>query len=154
MTLSIRFATSADVPALCAWNAAMARETEGLELDPAVLERGVRGVFEQPQRGLYFVAERDGAAVGGLLVTKEWSDWRNGDYWWIQSVYVVPEARCDGVFRALHAEVERPARAAGAASLRLYVETENRRAQSTYERLGMHPCHYAMYEQVLGGEEK
>lgn len=149
MTLSIRPATVADIPALCAWNAAMARETEGLELDPAVLERGVRGVFEQPQRGRYLVAERAGIALGGLLITLEWSDWRNGDYWWIQSVYVLPEARGDGVFRALYAEVERHARAAGAASLRLYVETENRRAQSTYERLGMRPCHYAMYEQVL-----
>jgi GNAT superfamily N-acetyltransferase len=149
MTLSIRAAAVADIPVLCAWNAAMARETEGLELDPAVLECGVRGVFERPQRGFYLVAERDGVAVGGLLVTFEWSDWRNGDYWWVQSVYVLPEARRDGVFRALYADVERRARAAGAASLRLYVETENRRAQATYERLGMHPCHYAMYEQVL-----
>jgi GNAT superfamily N-acetyltransferase len=149
MPLSIRPAAVADIPALCAWNAAMARETEGLALDPAVLERGVRGVFEQPQRGFYLVAERDGAALGGLLVTYEWSDWRNGDYWWIQSVYVVPEARRDGVFRALYAEVERRARAAGAASLRLYVETANRRAQQTYAGLGMRPSHYAMYEQVL-----
>lgn len=149
MTLSIRPATLADVPALCAWNAAMARETEGLELDAEVLECGVRGVFGQPQRGFYLVAERDGEAVGGLLVTYEWSDWRNGDYWWIQSVYVVPPARRDGVFRALYAEVERRARAAQAASLRLYVETENARAQATYERLGMRRCHYAMYEQVL-----
>ena len=149
MTLSIRLATLADVPALCAWNAAMARETEGLELDADVLERGVRGVFAQPQRGFYLVAERAGEAVGGLLVTFEWSDWRNGDFWWIQSVYVVPQARRDGVFRALYAEVERRARAAKAASLRLYVETENARAQATYERLGMRCCHYAMYEQVL-----
>ncbi len=149
MPPSIRPATLADLPALCAWNAAMARETEGLALDPAVLERGVRGVFEQPQRGFYLVAERDGEAVGGLLVTFEWSDWRCGDYWWIQSVYVVPQARRDGVFRALHAEVQRRAREAGAASLRLYVETANRRAQATYERLGMRRCHYAMYEQVL-----
>ncbi|HEX7731957.1 MAG TPA: GNAT family N-acetyltransferase [Rhodanobacter sp.] len=149
MTLSIRPAAVADIPALCAWNLAMARETEGLELDPAVLERGVRGVFEQPQRGFYLVGERDGVAVGGLLVTREWSDWRNGDYWWIQSVYVVPEARRDGVFRALYAEVERRARAARAASLRLYVEAANERAQRTYAGLGMRPSHYAMYEQVL-----
>lgn len=149
MTLSIRPAALADIPALCAWNLAMARETEGLELDPAVLERGVAGVFEQPQRGFYLVAERGGVALGGLLVTREWSDWRNGDYWWIQSVYVLPEARRDGVFRALYAEVERRARAAGAASLRLYVEAANRRAQQTYAGLGMRPSHYAMYEQVL-----
>ena len=149
MPLSIRPAVPADLPALCAWNAAMARETEGLELDAAVLARGVRAVFEQPQRGFYLVAERDGAAVGGLLVTFEWSDWRCGDYWWIQSVYVAPAARRGGVFRALHAEVARRARAAGAARLRLYVEIDNRRAQATYERLGMRRCHYAMYEQAL-----
>jgi ribosomal protein S18 acetylase RimI-like enzyme len=149
MTLSIRPATAADISALCAWNLAMAHETEGLALDPAVLEHGVRAVFEQPQRGFYLVADRDGTAVGGLLVTFEWSDWRNGDYWWIQSVYVLPEARRDGVFRALYAEVEQRARAARAASLRLYVETENTRAQATYERMGMRRCHYAMYEQVL-----
>lgn len=149
MPLSIRPAALTDLPALCAWNAAMARETEGLELDAAVLARGVRVVFEQPQRGFYLVAEHDGAAVGGLLVTFEWSDWRCGDYWWIQSVYVAPAARRGGVFRALHAEVARRARAAGAARLRLYVETDNRRAQATYERLGMRRCHYAMYEQAL-----
>lgn len=149
MTLSIRPATLADAAALCAWNAAMARETEGLELDVAVVERGVRAVFEQPQRGFYLVAERDGEAVGGLLVTFEWSDWRNGDYWWIQSVYVVPAARRAGVFRALYAAVAQRARAAKAASLRLYVEAENGQAQAAYERLGMRCCHYAMYEQVL-----
>ena len=149
MMLSIRPATLADIPVLCGWNAAMARETEKLELDAARLEHGVRCVFEQPQRGFYLVAERDGVAVGGLLVTFEWSDWRNGDYWWIQSVYVMPQARRSGVFRALHAEVERRARDACAARLRLYVETENARAQATYEGLGMRRCHYAMYEQVL-----
>lgn len=149
MKLAIRAATLADLPALCAWNAAMAHETEGLALDAAVLERGVRGVFAQPQRGFYLVAELDGVAVGGLLVTREWSDWRCGDYWWMQSVYVEPAARRRGAFRALHAEVLRRAREAGAASLRLYVETQNRRAQQTYAELGLRPCHYTMYEQVL-----
>lgn len=149
MALSIRPAVTADAPVLCAWIAAMAQETENLALDLAVLERGVRSVFEQPRRGFYLVAERDGVAVGGLLVTYEWSDWRNGDYWWIQSVYVVPEARRDGVFRALYTEVTRRAREANAVSLRLHVETENRRAQQTYAELGMRPYSYAMYEQVL-----
>lgn len=144
--LQIRPATRADLPALVDWNAAMARETEGKTLDRAVLARGVAAVFDEPRRGFYLVAERAGAAVGGLLVTYEWSDWRCGDFWWIQSVYVEPAARRGGVFRALYAEVERRARAAGAAGLRLYVETENRRAQATYEGLGMARCHYFMYE--------
>ncbi|MEO5830821.1 MAG: GNAT family N-acetyltransferase [Rhodanobacter sp.] len=149
MSLTIRPALPADLAALVQWNAAMAWETEHKQLDPTVLTRGVRGVFEQPQRGSYLVAERDGEAVGSLLVTREWSDWRCGDFWWIQSVYVVPDARRGGVFRALYADVEQRAAAAGAVGLRLYVETENRHAQATYEGLGMQRCHYFMYEMPL-----
>ena len=149
-SLLIRAATPVDLPELLAWNAAMAWETEQKRLDPAVLERGIRGVFEREQRGFYLVAERDGAAVGSLLVTYEWSDWRCGDFWWIQSVYVAPAARRGGVFRALYAEVERRAGAAGAVGLRLYVETENQRAQATYADLGMQRCHYWMYESLTG----
>ena len=148
-TINLRDAHRGDVPFLVECNAAMASETEHKTLDRVVLTRGTHAVFDEPRRGFYLVAERKGEPVGCLLVTFEWSDWRNGDYWWIQSVYVVPQARRDGVFRALYAEVERRARAAKAASLRLYVETENARAQATYERLGMRCCHYAMYEQVL-----
>jgi GNAT superfamily N-acetyltransferase len=148
--LAIRPATDADIAHLIAWNAAMAMETEAKTLDLAVLGRGVRGVFEEPRRGFYLVAEREGVAVGSLLVTYEWSDWRNGDLWWIQSVYVIPEARRHGVFRALYAAVRERAAEAGAAGLRLYVETENTRAQSTYAELGMSRCHYAMYEEMLG----
>ena len=149
VSLLIRAATPADVSDLVAWNAAMAWETEHKRLDPATLERGVRGVFEQPRRGFYLVAERDGTAVGCLLVTYEWSDWRGGDFWWIQSVYVVPAARRGGAFRALYADVAQRAAAAGAVGLRLYVETENQRAQATYEGLGMQRCHYFMYEALL-----
>ncbi|HEY8683467.1 MAG TPA: GNAT family N-acetyltransferase [Rhodanobacter sp.] len=153
-SLLIRAAARHDLPALLAWNAAMAWETEHKRLDPGVLERGIAGVFEKPQRGFYLIAERDGMAVGSLLVTYEWSDWRCGDFWWIQSVYVSPEARRGGVFRALHAEVARRAGAAGAVGLRLYVETENLRAQTTYAELGMQRCHYWMYESLLpaGGD--
>jgi GNAT superfamily N-acetyltransferase len=149
VSLTIRPALPADLAALVQWNAAMAWETEHKQLDPTVLTRGVRGVFEQPQRGFYLVAERDGEAVGSLLVTREWSDWRCGEFWWIQSVYVMPEARRGGVFRALYADVEQRATAAGAVGLRLYVETENRHAQATYEELGMQRCHYFMYEMPL-----
>jgi GNAT superfamily N-acetyltransferase len=146
--LLIRAATLADIPALLAWNTAMAWETEHKRLDPVVLERGIAGVFEQARRGFYLIAEREGVAVGSLLVTYEWSDWRCGDFWWIQSVYVAPDARRGGVFRALYAEVERLARSARAVGLRLYVETDNRRAQATYADLGMQECHYLMYESV------
>ena len=147
--IAIRPATLDDLPALVTWNAAMAQETESKQLDRDVLAGGVAAVFEQPRRGFYLIAERAGAAVGGLLVTYEWSDWRCGDFWWIQSVYVVPAARRGGVFRALHAAVAERAQATGAVGLRLYVETENARAQRTYAELGMTECHYRMYEQAF-----
>ena len=147
---TIRDATRADIGFLVEANAGLALETEGKHLDRAVLARGVSGVFADPARGFYLVAERDGAAVGGLLVTREWSDWRDGDWWWIQSVYVAEAARRQGVFRALYAELEREARATpGVVGLRLYVERENQRAQGTYLALGMEQCHYRMYERAF-----
>lgn len=147
--LAIRCATAADTAHLVEWNAAMAAETEAKTLDRAVLAAGVSAVLAEPRRGFYLVAERDGQAIGGLLVTYEWSDWRNGDFFWIQSVYVIDSARRSGVFRALYAAVEQRAREAGAVGLRLYVETENARAQQTYAGLGMQRCHYHMYERAF-----
>ncbi len=144
--ITVRPATPADIAHLVDWNAAMAEETEARTLDHEVLEQGVRGVLDDPRRGFYLLAERDGETVGSLLVTYEWSDWRNGDFWWIQSVYVIPAARRQGVFRALYADTARRAHAASAVGLRLYVELENRRAQKTYENLGMQRCRYHMYE--------
>jgi GNAT superfamily N-acetyltransferase len=149
--LSIRDATRADLSFLVDSNAAMALETEGKVLDRAILERGIAAVFERPGRGFYLIAEREARAVGCLLVTYEWSDWRNGDWWWLQSVYVVAEARRGGVFRALHADVERRAHAASnVVGLRLYVESENHRAQQTYVALGMHEAHYRLFERPSG----
>jgi GNAT superfamily N-acetyltransferase len=145
--LTIRDATIADLSFLADSNAAMALETERKTLDRGVLERGIRAVFERPARGFYLIAERDARSVGCLLVTHEWSDWRNGDWWWLQSVYVSVEARRGGVFSALHAEVDRRARAAtDVVGLRLYVESENQRAQSTYAALGWGETHYRMFE--------
>jgi GNAT superfamily N-acetyltransferase len=149
MTLYIRRAAVDDADAIAAWNMAMAWETESKALDPATIGRGVRAVFDEPRRGFYLIAELDGAAVGCLLVTYEWSDWRCGDFWWVQSVYVAPEARRAGVFRGLYAHVKAMAGGAGAVGVRLYVETENERAQATYAGLGMERCHYYMYEAML-----
>jgi len=147
VTTTIRSATRADIEHLVEWNAAMALETEHKTLDRGVLARGVAAVFDDPRRGSYLVAERDGRAAGSLLLTFEWSDWRCGDWWWIQSVYVTPDARRSGVFRALYAEVERRARAtAGVVGLRLYVEAENLGAQKTYEMLGMSTSSYRFFE--------
>ena len=145
--IAIRDAHCRDIAFLVDCNAAMALETEQRSLDPEVLAQGVAAVFEHPERGFYLIAERAGAAVGCLLITPEWSDWRNGDWWWLQSVYVLPAARRGGVFRALYAEVERHALgAAHVVGLRLYVEQDNARAQATYAALGMHVSAYRLFE--------
>lgn len=146
MSIAIRPATRADITHIARWNLAMAWETEQKALDPAVLERGVTAVFDEPRRGFYLVADRAGEPVGCLLVTYEWSDWRAGDFWWIQSVYVDESARRGGVFRQLYEDAQQRAKQAGAVGMRLYVETENERAQRTYAGLGMERCHYFMYE--------
>jgi len=146
MSLNVRAAQRGDIQHIAAWNQAMAWETEQKRLDPEVLARGVAAVFDEPRRGFYLVAEREGEPVGCLLVTYEWSDWRCGDFYWIQSVYVVEQARRGGAFRAMYEAVAQRARAAGAVGVRLYVETENERAQRTYAGLGMERCHYFMYE--------
>lgn len=142
----IRSATRADIAFLTEANAAMAWETERKRLDRTLLTRGVTAVFDEPRRGFYLVAERDGEVAGCLLITYEWSDWRNGDWWWIQSVYVCPPARRHGVFRRLYRHVEAAARATeGVIGLRLFVEQDNERAQRTYAALGMQQEHYHMY---------
>jgi len=145
--IDIRNATREDVPFLADCNIAMAFESEKKHLDRDVLTRGIIAVFDHPDRGFYVVAEREGKAVGSLLITHEWSDWRNGGWWWIQSVYVMPEARRGGVFSAMYREIDRRARAsAGVIGLRLYVEKENSRAQATYAALGMEPAHYSLFQ--------
>ena len=146
---TIRNATREDIAFLADCNIAMAWESEEKRLDRDVLTRGIVAVFDHPERGFYVVAERDGAAVGSLLITHEWSDWRNGGWWWIQSVYVMPDARRSGVFAAMYREIDTRARkTAGVIGLRLYVEKENVRAQQTYAALGMEPAYYSLYQRA------
>jgi GNAT superfamily N-acetyltransferase len=147
--ITIRPACLADAPTITVYNLRMAHETEDLRLNPSTVEQGVRAVFEDDRRGNYFVAERAGAVIACLLVTHEWSDWRNGDIWWIQSVYVHPEHRRQGVFRTLFAEAERLARAQGAVAMRLYVERDNADAGRTYESLGMTRASYDIMHRSL-----
>jgi GNAT superfamily N-acetyltransferase len=138
MSIIIRQATPADAPVIVTFNCLMARETEGKDLDRALIEPGVRAVLADLHKGRYLVAERDGEIVGQIGITFEWSDWRNGWFWWIQSVYVAATARRQGVFRALYRYVEEAARADPAViGIRLYVERENGPAHSTYHNLGM-----------------
>ena len=145
--IEVRNATRDDVPFLADCNIAMAYESEKKHLDRDVLTRGIVAVFDHPERGFYVVAECEGKAVGSLLITHEWSDWRNGGWWWIQSVYVIPDVRRGGVFSAMYREIETRAKAsAGVIGLRLYVEKENSRAQATYAALGMEPAYYSLYQ--------
>ena len=125
----------------------MAQETEGLALDADVVRPGVAAVLADDALGFYLVAEVDGQAAGQLMVTYEWSDWRNGLFWWIQSVYVRLEFRRRGVYSALHRHVAQAAReAGGVCGIRLYVEQDNTIAQQVYESLEMHRTRYQMYE--------
>jgi GNAT superfamily N-acetyltransferase len=147
MPTSVRRAGPADAPVLVEFNLRLAAETEGMSLDPAVLAAGVAAGLADPHKALYFVAEEGGAAVGQLMLTKEWSDWRNGWLWWIQSVYVCPEARRRGVFRALYQHVYEAARAdPEVVGLRLYMEQDNHVARQTYLRLGMELSPYVVFQ--------
>ena len=125
----------------------MAHETEGLQLDRQVVTKGVQGVFNQPQRGTYWVAEEDGDVLAVFLSVPEWSDWRNATVLWIHSLYVIPEARKKGVFskmfQNLKMQVQQSPELAG---LRLYVDKQNKPAQKVYEKLGMNKHHYELYE--------
>jgi ribosomal protein S18 acetylase RimI-like enzyme len=147
MNLSIRLADSSDVSIIAEFNTAIAKETEGIELNREHLRKGVEALFADPSKGLYYIAESNGKIVGQLMITYEWSDWRNATFWWIQSVYVHPEYRRRGVFRALYRYIETIAGTRrDVCGVRLYVEKENDRAQKTYEALGMRRSHYHMME--------
>jgi GNAT superfamily N-acetyltransferase len=151
----IRTAHAADAPLLAEWAAAMALETEDKQLDHATVLAGVATGIAEPAKARYFIAMQDASVagsevlsipVGTLMLTTEWSDWRNGDWWWIQSVYVPHEHRRKGVFAALYKHVEALARQTeGVVGLRLYVERENANAQRTYEALGMQDEGYRIF---------
>jgi ribosomal protein S18 acetylase RimI-like enzyme len=156
----IRRGRPADADTLAEFNIRMAAETEGFALPPATISPGVAAALADEAKGIYFVAEvaghdgiagRDGSGgqvVGQLMVTHEWSDWRNGDIWWVQSVYVHPDHRRRGLFRALYEHARAEAKAAGAVGLRLYVEANNAAAQAVYRQLGMGTTHYHVMEEM------
>lgn len=158
--IEVRGACEADIERLVEFNRRMAVETEGKELDSATLRAGVEAVFcesvsGEARRGRYLVAVIDGRVVGGLMHTWEWSDWRNGFVWWLQSVYVEPEFRRRGVFRRLYETLRDEALdeggVGGVVGLRLYVEEHNRIAQETYRGLGMESGGYVVMEEMLTG---
>jgi GNAT superfamily N-acetyltransferase len=144
--IKIRKAIPEDAPEIIDFQQKMAWETEQLVLVPVIVEKGVKAVFSDPSRGQYWVAEDNSRVVSSLLITNEWSDWRNCEVWWFQSVYVLPDWRRKGIFRSMYLHIKNEAEKNGVAGLRLYVETNNTRAQNTYESLGMQSEHYKMYE--------
>jgi GNAT superfamily N-acetyltransferase len=141
-----REATPADASTIVAFQVAMARETEDLELDREVLIHGVNAVFADPALGRYYVAEEEGRTIGSLMITYEWSDWRNGMVWWIQSVYVIPEMRRRGIYAGLYSHVKLMVEQSTVRGIRLYVDKRNVPAQEVYTRLGMNGEHYLVFE--------
>ncbi len=148
--ITVRKARPEDSAAIIYFQQKMAWETENLILRPELISNGVEAVFLNPSKGHYYVAENDGVIVASLLITFEWSDWRNNDIWWFQSVYVDPSHRRKGIFRAMYQHVKKEAEKQGVPGLRLYVEINNVTACKTYESLGMNSEHYKMYEWLKG----
>lgn len=148
--LRVRDANAADASTIGGFNRAMARETEGLELHPRTARDGAAAVIDDPILGFYLLAERGTRVAGALLVTYEWSDWRNARFWWIQSVYVCPPDRGVGVYRALHEEVRRRARnSGGVCGIRLYADVDNHGALAVYASLGMRTSGYRLLQEDL-----
>ncbi len=144
--LFIREARIIDAEEIIVFQKNMAMETEDMNLDHDTINQGVHAVFADPHKGSYYVAEYKGGVIGSLLITYEWSDWRNSFVWWLQSVYIKPEHRRKGIFKQMYLHVKETALQNNVAGLRLYVEQENVNAQKTYEAMGMTSDHYRMYE--------
>jgi GNAT superfamily N-acetyltransferase len=152
MPITVRDATPDDLDFIVAANASLAEDSESIGLDPGLLRPGVAAVLGDRSLGRYFVAERDGRPVGQLMLTYEWSDWRNGWFWWIQSVFVAADCRGQGVFSLLFRHVALLARESGdVCGLRLYVDRSNDRARAIYQHLGLHRSNYEVMEDVFRG---
>lgn len=150
MKFKVEKGKAQDAATLAQFQLDMALESEGTVLDLNIISKGVANGLADEAKGTYFLLKtEEGKVVGSLLLTKEWSDWKNNWYWWIQSVYVKPEYRRMGAFGTLYEYVRSLARKEGALSLRLYVDKENIKAQKCYQKQGMDECHYLMYEEDL-----
>lgn len=153
-TITVRQASDDDAASIGQFNINMAWETEEKKLDESTITAGVQSLFQKPEYGFYMVAESGDEIVATLMITHEWSDWRNGLFWWIQSVYVKPEFRRRGIYRSMYQRVlELAKNHPDVCGCRLYVEKENVTAQKTYEALGMRETHYKMYEEVFFSEK-
>ena len=135
-----------DIESIVQFQLDMAMESESTILDKDKVKQGVTAVMNDTSKGIYWVAKTNGNPIGSLMITKEWSDWNNSWYWWIQSVYVTPEHRGKGVFKRMYNKVIELVRSENISQVRLYVDKNNLTAQQVYEKLGMKECHYYMYE--------
>jgi len=147
MEIKVRPVRPSDAPFIVRFNICLALETEGKRLQSERVTAGVAGLLGDESKGTYFIAEAEGQVAGQLLITREWSDWRNGHFWWIQSVYVVEQFRGSGLFRALFEHVHTLAKAQpDVCGIRLYMEAHNVRARQAYERLGLKQTDYQVFE--------
>lgn len=147
MNLIIRKASDNDIDTIVTFNYLIAKETEAKLLDKNILKLGVKSVITDPSKAQYWVVESNNEIIGLLMVTYEWSDWRNGNMWWVQSVYVAEKFRRRGVFSALYNHLEHMAKDnPDCCGIRLYVEKHNKRAQKTYLSLGMNDAGYDVME--------
>lgn len=140
-----------DIESIVQFQVDMAIESEGCILDIEKVTKGVTAAINDESKGIYWVAKVDGKAIGSLMLTREWSDWNNEWYWWIQSVYVKPEYRKHGVYKAMYAVLKDKAKECNVSQIRLYVDKSNHSAQKVYQQLGMHESHYLMFEEILRG---
>ena len=147
--LTITRGETSDIDAIVRFQADMAMESEGIMLDMCRLTSGVTSAMKDESKGTYLVARANGTPIGSLMLTREWSDWNNQWYWWIQSVYVKPEYRGKGAYRAMYEKIKEMAQEQNISQVRLYVDKTNYSAQQVYKKLGMDECHYYMYEEVL-----
>ena len=145
--IEINKAEEKDIQVIVDFQVVLALETEGINLNPGIVLRGVSKVLADPTKGFYLVAKEEGRTIGCLMITYEWSDWRARTVWWIQSLYVVPEHRRQGIFRQMYAWLlEKVNRDDSVGGIRLYVDHTNLKAQKVYESLGMDGNHYRFYE--------
>ena len=139
-----------DIDSIVQFQADMAMESEGCVLDKEKVTKGVTAAMLDDSKGIYWVAKYEGRTIGSLMITREWSDWNNEWYWWIQSVYVTPEYRKQGVYKAMYQKVKDAAKENNVSQIRLYADKTNLSAQKAYQSLGMHKSHYLMFEEDLG----
>lgn len=145
----IRSAKREDIDKLAGFQVLMAKETEDLDLEPETVISGVTAIFDDPSKGFYLVTEENGEVVASLMITYEWSDWRAKTTWWIQSLYVKPEHRKKGIYRAMYEHLMKQIKNDDTVGgIRLYVDKTNVKAQKTYEALGMDGEHYKLYEEM------